>query len=293
MPGASFFIYISSCIMKSIFLSAGILLFAGAACMAQSKTNHFVRTGKLPLVCGHRAGYYAQFPENSLPVIDYTVRKSKVQPAIVEVDIRRSKDGTLYILHDETLDRTTDGQGKIAELSDAYLKTIHLKLANGELTKEKILTLQELLKYAKHKNVILMLDIKTDVWKETLDAVHRSGLDNKCMVLTFDPAVSKKVYDITKTVAISCLIKNEEQWNDIQKFSIPAHQLIAYIHETTDVALIDQLKKQGIPVMTDVSENNKGNTEAMDKDYYRDLVKNKRLDILITDYPVEASEKLQ
>ncbi|WP_331963076.1 glycerophosphodiester phosphodiesterase family protein [Ohtaekwangia sp.] len=261
--------------------------------MAQSKTNHFLRAGKLPLVCGHRAGYYAQFPENSLPVIDYTVSKSKIQPAIVEVDIRKSKDGTLYILHDETLDRTTNGQGKIAEQTDAYLSTIHLKLSTGELSSEKILTFEELLKYAKHENVILMLDIKTDVWRETLEAVHKNDLDDKCMVLTFDPAISKKVYDITKTVAISCLIKDESQWSAIQKLGIPAKQLIAYIHETTKETLINELKKQGIPVMTDISENNKGNTSAMDASYYRGLVKNKKLDILITDYPVEASEKLQ
>ncbi len=133
-----------------------------------------------------------------------------------------------------------------------------------------------------------MLDIKTDIWKEVLEAVRLQALESRCIVLTFDPSVSKRVRELSAGVTVSCLVKNEEQWNSIRALNIPSQRMIAYIHESTPGALITQLREQGIPVMTDVSENGKGHTTPLSPDHYRRLANEKQLDILITDYPAEV-----
>ena len=77
------------------------------------------------IVAAHR-GDWRNFPENSLEAIDNAV---KMGVDIVELDVQRTKDGQLVLMHDPTLNRTTTGKGAIADTTLAYIKT--LKLRNG------------------------------------------------------------------------------------------------------------------------------------------------------------------
>jgi len=82
------------------------------------------------LVVGHRGGFDASLPENSLAMFDFTFQNACQQPVAVEFDIRESASGSLYLMHDSTVDRTTNGSGKINLLTDSYLKTLFLKDRN-------------------------------------------------------------------------------------------------------------------------------------------------------------------
>lgn len=102
------------------------------------------------IVVAHR-GDWRNFPENSLEAIDNAV---KMGVDIVELDVKRTKDGELILMHDRTLDRTTTGKGLI---SDANWDTISkLKLRNGcnIRTIHNIPTLKEALLHAKGKIMI-------------------------------------------------------------------------------------------------------------------------------------------
>lgn len=102
------------------------------------------------IVVAHR-GDWRNFPENSLEAIDNAV---KMGVDIVELDVKRTKDGELILMHDRTLDRTTTGKGLI---SDTNWDTISkLKLRNGcnIRTIHNIPTLKEALLHAKGKIMI-------------------------------------------------------------------------------------------------------------------------------------------
>ena len=96
-------------------------------------------------IAGHRGGYYYEHPESSLPLFGSIAKKFKSDTIIVELDLRKSKNGTIYIMHDETVDRTTNGKGKIDQLDDAYLNSLYLKKENGEITHERIPTFDDVL----------------------------------------------------------------------------------------------------------------------------------------------------
>lgn len=66
-----------------------------------------------PLLVGHRGGFYDSFPENSLALFQHTKTNACLSHLMIEVDIRQGKEGTLWIMHDETLDRTTNAKGNI------------------------------------------------------------------------------------------------------------------------------------------------------------------------------------
>ncbi len=107
---------------------------------------------------------------------------------VMETDVRRSRDGHLVIMHDDSVDRTTNGTGKVADLSLAQLKALRLRQDEGRagaaLTDQHIPTLDELLALAKDR-VVLNLDVKDAIYGEVVNAVHRAGAQDRVIVKTF------------------------------------------------------------------------------------------------------------
>ncbi len=243
-------------------------------------------------ICGHRGGFYNRLPENSLLAIRYTADNGLLKPVVVEVDVRKSKDGTLYILHDETVDRTTNGKGSISTLTDAYINTLKLRTSSGILTNESVPAFRDVLVYAQRNNVVLMLDVKDDIWEDVISLVDEYSMAEKCIALTFNPVVTAKVYRLSNGIAISFLAKDEASWNVIQKLNIPYDKLIAYVTSTTDLSLINAIHQRKIRIIADASESMRNNASLYSRDFYRSMIDKMKLDILITDFPVDVSKLL-
>jgi glycerophosphoryl diester phosphodiesterase len=278
--------------MKKVFL---ILILCG--CFMQATVQSFGELpGKkqnVPLICGHRGGFYDNFPEDSLSAFNFTLTNCAPSVVAVELDIRKSSDGTLFIMHDRTVERTTNGHGDIAELSDSYLTSLFLRKANGELTNERIPTFNALLLYAQAKNIILMLDIRADVWSQVMAMLVQKNLIMKSIVLTFNPSDAQKVRELSKDITISYLIENEKEWEVIKGLAIPADHWIAYVTEKTSEDLLAKLKNSQVRIMTDVSEHARQQGQPLSAEAYLGLVKRKMVDVLITDFPVDVCKKLQ
>ena len=75
------------------------------------------RDNRSVIVASHR-GDWRNFCENSLEAID---NAAKMGVDIVEIDVQRTKDGQLILMHDPKLDRTTTGKGLIADTTLAYI----------------------------------------------------------------------------------------------------------------------------------------------------------------------------
>jgi glycerophosphoryl diester phosphodiesterase len=74
----------------------------------------------LPIVIGHR-GSSGEAPENTLPAF---ARALEQGAAVLETDVHATRDGVVVVYHDERVDRTTDGEGAIAELEFAALRRL-------------------------------------------------------------------------------------------------------------------------------------------------------------------------
>lgn len=97
-------------------------------------------------VAAHRGGWERDWenraPENSLVNIDKAVRMSF---DVYETDLIQSKDGHFVIFHDGTIDRTTNGTGRVMDLSLSQLKELNLKYTNGKISGESVPTFEEFL----------------------------------------------------------------------------------------------------------------------------------------------------
>ena len=108
-----------------------------------------------PLVIAHR-GDSAEYPENTLDAI---ISAAEQGADAVEVDVRCSKDGVPYLFHDDTLDRVTDGKGKVSELTIDELKKLTVTHARTG-RKAAICTLEEAVVALKDRRAFLHIDLK-------------------------------------------------------------------------------------------------------------------------------------
>jgi len=122
------------------------------------------------LVVAHR-GDWRNFPENSIEAIESAVRMGV---DVVELDVQRTKDGHLILMHDKTLDRTTTGKGRVDEWTLDSIRT--LKLLNGCAikTKHTVPTLEEALMYAKDK-IMINLDKADRYFDEIYVLLQKTG----------------------------------------------------------------------------------------------------------------------
>lgn len=106
------------------------------------------------MVGAHRAGGFKHgAPENSLSAIQHAL---DLGVDIIEIDVRLTLDYELVVIHDKTLERTTNGSGKVSHNKLKEIKKLFLKDANGNLTTERVPTLKETLEYIGDKAIVFI-----------------------------------------------------------------------------------------------------------------------------------------
>lgn len=261
-----------------------LILVLSSSLSAQTGINPLLMYST-PLAVGHRGGFDVSLPENSISMFEYTYENADRKPIGIEFDIRESVSGSLFIMHDSTVDRTTNGNGKITLLTDAYLESLFLRDRNGNLTKEKIPMFIDILDHFKDNNIILMLDIKGNIYPKVIDLVVQKHMQAKCILLTFSEKNASLVKDRTKEIMISALVQSKAGWESLNKLRIPVNQLIAYINRDAPADLITEIENSKVTLMTDVSEGIRNSGKCYETGYYRDLAASLHLGILICDYP--------
>jgi len=122
------------------------------------------------LVVAHR-GDWRNAPENSIQAIENSI---KMGVDMVEIDVRMTKDGELVLMHDETVDRTTTGKGKVTELTLAELQQLYLRNGANHPTHHRIPTLEEAMLAAKGK-VLINLDKCYDYFDKAYAVLEKTG----------------------------------------------------------------------------------------------------------------------
>ena len=125
---------------------------------------------KSVLVVSHR-GDWRNFPENSLEAIESAIMMGV---DIIEIDLQRTKDGELILMHEATLNRTSTGEGAIADTTLAYIQTLKLRNGCNIRTKHKVPTLKEALLLAKDK-VMLNLDKADRYFQQVYELLIETG----------------------------------------------------------------------------------------------------------------------
>jgi len=157
--------------------------------MAQLQAQLEDETSPYVMVAAHRGGHRGQFahiPENSIAAIEAAI---EIGADIVELDVRVTADGVAILLHDQTLDRTTSGQGDVEQRSWAYVSGLRLKPGEpGHVSAEHPPSLEAALR-ATQGRILVDLDMKTDQVDVVMAVVHQLDMNDEVVWFDSDLAV--------------------------------------------------------------------------------------------------------
>ena len=135
------------------------------------------------IVVAHRADWRS-FPENSLEAIQSSI---DMGVDMLELDVQRTKDGVLILMHDPKLDRTTTGQGNIAETTWEEISKLNLKDHKGEVTGYKVPKLEDALLLCKDR-IMINLDKADRYFDEVFALLDKTGTGNLIVMKGGQPA---------------------------------------------------------------------------------------------------------
>lgn len=136
-----------------------------------------------PIVAAHR-GVPSLAPENTMAGYRLAF---ELGADLIETDVQKTKDGEMIIMHDYTVDRTTDGTGAVKDLTLEEIRAFDAgSYFSSEFAHEQVPTFREFLQAFKGKDVILLVELKADgLAEETIRMIEEEGMANQVVLQSF------------------------------------------------------------------------------------------------------------
>lgn len=213
---------------------------------------HF-QTGRAACVSAHRGGPAKGFPENCIATFEHTLQSTF---AFLEVDPRRTQDGAIVLFHDDTLERTSTGAGRVIDFTLAELKQLRLKDTAGSTTSFQIATLDEAIEWARGKTV-LVLDQKDVTAIERAEIVTRHKAEAHVMLIVTGFKDAAAVHKLNPNIVMEVMIPNVAKAAAFDQTGIPWRNVVAFVGHTPpeDTALYAYIHGKGTCCMIGTSRN--------------------------------------
>ncbi len=201
------------------------------------------------LVIAHR-GASGNAPENTLAAFRKAIA---LGASFIETDLQLSRDARFVAIHDATVNRTTNGQGAVHDMTLADLRKLDAGSWFGsEFSGERIPTLEEILEFSKKNDVVFYLEIKPGgSWggeHAMISSLRESGEIPRTVVISFDPSIVLSLRKIEPTLMTGLLYDGQIE-NPLDKaVAIGARQLVVRGDLVTP-ALISEAKKKDLQVV--------------------------------------------
>jgi len=174
----------------------------------ETRRLHRFRSAQGPLGIAHRgASRFA--PENTLAAIARAIEDGA--PAI-ECDVHRTNDNHLVVIHDPSVDRTTNGRGAVADLTVMEIRSLDAGAWFGpEFAGQRIPLLDEVLD-AVAGRALLQIELKqapvfsTGIERQVVDAIRHRGIEDDVAIVSFDHVSIRTVRSLSDRIATGILM---------------------------------------------------------------------------------------
>ncbi|MFS4482028.1 glycerophosphodiester phosphodiesterase family protein [Hyunsoonleella sp. 2307UL5-6] len=294
--------------MRKTILLLGIIFFfscktkekdVGAATITIDKTvlSTLLKDFKynptdVPLISVHRGGKgIPHYPENCLETLQYI---NDSIHAIYEIDVAKTKDDVLVLMHDNTLNRTTTGEGNITEFTFEALQAFNLEDEFGNSTTFKIPLFKDVLEWATTQNVVLTIDIKRSVAVEDVVALIRAvGAEDVSILITYDLLQAERANAVAPELLLSVSARNNKEVDWLLHSGIPTQNMVAFTGtRLSPDTLYSKLHSYGIKTMLGTLGNLDKKAEAKGDTLYNIWI-NKGIDIIATDRPFAVAAAIK
>ncbi|MEG1547937.1 MAG: glycerophosphodiester phosphodiesterase [Clostridia bacterium] len=204
-------------------------------------------------VWAHR-GASAYAPENTIPAFRMAVEMGADG---IELDVHESADGKLMVIHDETVDRTSNGSGRVVDMTCQQLKQLDFSNGFEDYTGARIPTLREVYGLLRSTDVTVNVEIKCDVviyygiWDKLIELEREMGMEGRILYSSFNHYVLMELRKSAPQSKIGLLYSCGlvDPWvyaNYLQADAIHPHYFAAL--QAPD--LIDGCREHGVDINT-------------------------------------------
>lgn len=169
--------------------------------MKQKESGHLCRS------IAHR-GLSAEAPENSLLAFELAGRRGVWG---IETDVHSTADGALVCIHDDTVDRTTDGTGPVREMTFRQLQRCRIDRGRGlvRCSDRSIPTLTTYLDICRRYGAVAVIELKGVSGLEEVRAVYETvrdmRMENQCMCISFQIERLRELRILTEQIPVQLL----------------------------------------------------------------------------------------
>jgi glycerophosphoryl diester phosphodiesterase len=181
--------------------------------------------GKPPLTIGHR-GNSGVAPANTMESIRQAVA---LGVDMIELDVRQTKDGILILIHNDTLDETTNSKGLVSDMDYANIRELDAgSWKDKRYVGERIPTLMEALDFAKGK-VYLSLDLKDEaVIPVMINVIKNADMVDDVVICGCCEPQAKAIWDINKNITV--VLNTDSKLDELAKRENKTDFICEYIY---------------------------------------------------------------
>lgn len=293
-------------VIKILYLSVAVLalLLSAAGCGSKEGKENYLKFKKISdtheyfaykadstlLISGHRGTKEEGYPENSIEGFQQALSRVSL---FFEVDPRLTKDSVIVLMHDETIDRTTNASGKLFDYTYEELLSIRLKDHEGNITASMIPKLEEVFEWCKGKSVV-NLDRKDVPHQMIVDLIKKHKAEKYVMLTVHTGAQARYYHDRLPGIMLSVAVRNEAEYEDIDISGVPWENMIAYVGQSINESnrhIVEKLHANGVRCMVSFAPTHDRlrTTEQRMAAYLREVENSVyKPDIIESDYPVEV-----
>ena len=153
----------------------------------------------------------------------------------IETDVQRTKDGVLVLFHDDTVDRVSDGQGKLSDFTLAELEKLKIYGNNTRGFYDKILTFEEFLEKFSNYDLTFAIELKGEgVEEDTLEMIKRFGIFERTTFTSFKFDYIKKIKELDPNARVGYLTQNTCEEHIEQLIGIGGEEIAPKASELTE-----------------------------------------------------------
>jgi glycerophosphoryl diester phosphodiesterase len=188
-----------------------------------------------PWVIAHR-GASGHAPENTMAAFERAVELGVV---FIETDLHLTRDARFVAIHDESLERTTNGRGKVSDFTLAELRRLDTGLwYDRQYMGQRILTLEDILEFGRKRDVVFYLEVKYEAaWgmhHALVGALQKEQDAARTIVISFDASTIESVRKLDASIMTGLLIDEGSQTDAVRKaLDVGARQLCPHARLVT------------------------------------------------------------
>jgi glycerophosphoryl diester phosphodiesterase len=217
--------------MKKNYLILLLVLCCTAGCMQSPKVQ----------VASHR-GDWRNYADNAIEGIESCI---KMGVDIVEIDVAKTRDGHLVLMHDRKIDRTTNAKGLVSDYTLAEIREMNLRNGLGRVTQFKIPTLEEVMQAVKGK-ITVNIDKGDEYFDEVYRVLKKTGTVEQSIIKSEKPYAQLReqygaLFDSMVFMPVVILKKETtiDSLSDVLNGRFPFYEIV---FDGENTALLQQIK---------------------------------------------------